>query len=77
MGILKEKHAEVTGAEPVVRGCEYGSDARLLTNYANTPTVLFGPGSIQQAHSINEFIDIGNYYKAIEMLADTIEEWCR
>ena len=74
--IIKENHAAVLGSEPVVRGCEYGSDARLLTNYGKTPTILYGPGSIQQAHGINEYIDVESYCKAIEVLADTIEEWC-
>ena len=72
-----EKHAhEQLGKKPVVRGCEYGSDARLLTHYADTPTVLFGPGSIARAHAINEYVELDQYYKSIEILAKTIVEWC-
>lgn len=74
--IVSSVHNEVTGQEAVVRGCEYGSDARLLTNYGKTPTVLYGPGSIQQAHGINEFMDMDQFYKAIEVYAGTIIEWC-
>jgi len=74
--VLAKHTQEFLQSQPVIRGCEYGSDARLLTNYAKTPTVLFGPGSIAQAHGINEYIDVEQYYKSIEILAATIMEWC-
>lgn len=74
---LEKNHLEVNGKEPVTRGCEYGSDARLLTNYGDTPAILYGPGCIQQAHGINEFIDINQYLTSIEVLAKTIKEFCR
>jgi acetylornithine deacetylase len=61
---------------PIIRGCEYGSDARLLANYGQTPTIVFGPGSIEQAHSINEFVEVSQYHESIQMLMDFITEWC-
>lgn len=73
---LKINHSRLLGDEPVVRGCEYGSDARLLTNYANTPAVLYGPGSIRQAHGINEYVEVEQFYHAVLVLAQTIAEWC-
>lgn len=76
IAILEQNHSELCGGAAVVRGCEYGSDARLLTNYANTPTVLYGPGCIQQAHSVNEYIDIEEYYRSIEVYVKTIMDWC-
>lgn len=74
--LIDRNYTEFSGNRPVIRGCEYGSDARLLTNYGHTPTVLFGPGSIAQAHGINEYISIDQYYSAIEILAQTIVDWC-
>lgn len=74
--ILEREHKKITGNEPTVRGCEYGSDARLLTNYADTPAVLYGPGSIQQAHGIDEYIDLNQYMTAIEVIAQTIIDFC-
>lgn len=75
--LVKSCHQELLSETPVVRGCEYGSDARLLTNYAHTPTVLYGPGSIQQAHGINEYVSLDSYYASIEVLAKAIYEWCK
>ncbi len=74
--ILEKSHEEVFGEPPVTRGCEYGSDARLLTNYGDTPTILYGPGSILQAHGINEYVSIDQFYAAIEVLAKTIYAYC-
>ena len=75
--LVKACHEDLLHETPVVRGCEYGSDARLLTNYAHTPTVLYGPGSIQQAHGINEYVALDSYYASIEVLAKAIYEWCK
>jgi acetylornithine deacetylase len=74
--LLEISHQEVLGEKPIVRGCEYGSDARLINNYGKTPTILYGPGCIQQAHAINEFISLDEYYKSIEVFANTIAQWC-
>jgi acetylornithine deacetylase len=62
--------------KPVIRGCEYGSDARLLANYGDIPTIVFGAGSIEQAHGINEFVDIKQYLDSIRILSDFIAHWC-
>ena len=74
--LLEKNHIAAMGEPPVTRGCEYGSDARLLTNYGGTPTILYGPGCIQQAHGINEYIDLEQYLTAIEVLANTIRDFC-
>ena len=75
--LVRECHEAIVSQPPVVRGCEYGSDARLLTNYAHTPTVLYGPGSIQQAHGIDEYVSLEEFYTSIEVLANAIYQWCR
>jgi acetylornithine deacetylase len=62
--------------EPSLYGLESGADARLLTNYGNTPTLIFGPGSIENAHSVNEFIELQQYYDAIKILSLSIIDWC-
>lgn len=73
---ISKQFTNVIGSSPTIRGCEYGSDARLLNNYGRVPTVVFGPGSIQQAHAINEYVPVDEYLKSIEILAGIIEEWC-
>jgi len=50
-------------------GVPYGTDA---PHYAATgcPTVVFGPGSINQAHTADEWLDIEQLRTASEILYD-------
>lgn len=73
---ISKHYLMATEKKPTVRGCEYGSDARLLNNYGKIPSVIFGPGSIEQAHAINEFVPVKEYLDSIKILAGIIEEWC-
>ena len=41
-----------------IEGVTYGSDLRLFTNHGKIPAVLFGPGSVSQAHTVDEFVEI-------------------
>jgi acetylornithine deacetylase len=50
-------------AEPV--GVPYGSDASKLAR-AGVPSVVFGPGSIDQAHAATEFVACDQVYQALE-----------
>ena len=74
--VLADCCREEEGKEPVIRGAEFGCDARLLNNYGRTPSVIFGPGSIERAHSINEYVEIDQYYKCISILANLLIQWC-
>ena len=58
------------GIDPTPEGVPYGSDATKMVNVANIPTVVFGPGSIDQAHALNEFVDIAEVTKAARMLVE-------
>jgi acetylornithine deacetylase len=53
-----------------------GNDARLLYNIANTPTVVFGPGNPDKAHSIDESIPVKDYLESILVFAAFIIDWC-
>ena len=65
-----------TGRRPEIQGLASGADARLLTNFADTPTVLCGPGSIDNAHSINEYVPVDEYLAAVHMFCKLFTEWC-
>ena len=47
-------------------GVPFGTDAWAL-DHAGIPTVVFGPGSIDQAHTDDEWIDIGQLERATEV----------
>jgi acetylornithine deacetylase len=49
-------------------GVAFGSDATKMTA-AGIPSIIFGPGSIEQAHTANEFVSVAEVAKAAEMLA--------
>jgi acetylornithine deacetylase len=67
---------EVTGAPPAVAGMPYGADMRLLVNEGNTPTVLFGPGDVRQAHRPDEFVPVVDLVKTVQALALTALRYC-
>jgi acetylornithine deacetylase len=50
-------------------------DMRHLVNRANIPTIIFGPGTIEQAHKPDENISIEQYLKSIEHLIELIITW--
>jgi acetylornithine deacetylase len=66
---IKEK-AEISGLPS-------GADARIINNIGRVPTVIFGPGSLEEAHSANESVPLGEYFQCIEILAQTIAAWCK
>lgn len=51
-----------------VLGVPYGSDATKMVNDGGIPTIVFGPGSIDQAHAIDEYVEIDQVVAAAEML---------
>jgi len=59
----------------VVSGMPSGADARILQNAGDVPTVIFGPGNLQQAHSIDEYVSLSQYMDAIKVLAVGIYGW--
>lgn len=73
---LSACHEAVLKEKIQFAGATYGSDLRLFTNYANIPTVLFGPGDVKDAHTVDESISIDEIVKAVEVLALTIINWC-
>lgn len=52
-----------------------GCDARHLAQ-AGIKTVIYGPGSMADAHNVNEKVKIDQYLHCIETLALTIMDWC-
>lgn len=51
-------------------------DMRHLVNQGGIPTVIFGPGTIAQAHKPDEHIRVEEYLESIEHLVEFIWHWC-
>ena len=49
---------DVTGRRPRVIGMPFATDARFVRNQAAIPAVVCGPGSIEQAHVVDEWVTV-------------------
>jgi len=76
METVKTAYGDVSGSAPRVEGRTYSSDMRLLVNIGKTPTMIFGPGELKEAHTANESVSIENLEKAAKTYALTILRWC-
>jgi succinyl-diaminopimelate desuccinylase len=59
--------AQAVRARPRIAGVTYGSDASKLA-LAGLPSVVFGPGSAAQAHTVDEWVPVDELEQAAEIL---------
>ena len=71
-----KSYREITGKEPRISGRQGAADTRFLNKYADTPTVIFGPGSTAVMHSDDEYVSIDDYLASIKVMALSIYDWC-
>ena len=64
------------GAPDDIRPGPFACDMRHLVNQGGIPAVIFGPGTIAQAHKPDEHIAVSEYLDCIEYLIDFIPAWC-
>lgn len=69
---LGKSYSDVTGLKPSLEGMPYASDARLLVNVGETPTVVFGPGNVRDAHRPDENVSLEELEASSKILALTI-----
>lgn len=74
--VVSRTYTEVTGKKPVISGRQGAADTRFLNKYADTPTVIFGPGSTAIMHANDEYVSIEDYLTAIKVMALSIYDWC-
>jgi len=66
VGLMSRVCAQ-NGIDPEPEGVPYGSDSTKMV-MGGIPTIVFGPGNIVQAHSLNEYVEIAHVTKAARML---------
>ena len=59
---------------PKSKTVSYGTDGGVFTEIADK--IVFGPGSIEQAHTNNEWIALEQLSRGTEMYARMIRHWC-
>ncbi|MFH0962658.1 MAG: M20/M25/M40 family metallo-hydrolase [Planctomycetota bacterium] len=65
-----------TQARKDITGWPVSCDARLFAKVGGMATVVFGPGSIQDAHSAREGVRMSEIVVAAETLVRFVERWC-
>ena len=73
---LTENYIIVENKLPKIEAAPWGTDGGILSSLAQTPTIVFGPGTTKKAHDSNEYIEIEKMVKAAEIIALTIIDWC-
>ena len=65
---------DVTG-KTIIAGFPSGCDGAPLSKIGKMPVIILGPGDGKQAHTIDEFVELDQFYKAIEIYANVIIDW--
>lgn len=71
---LKTCVESATGRSATFGGYRAGTDMTFLAA-AGVPTVIFGPGSISDAHTVDEVISLAEFDLSIEIYARLIESY--
>lgn len=66
---------EQVSGQGVLGGFPAGCDARILSGVGKTPSIIYGPGSLLDAHAVDESVSIEAYLRAIEFTACLIARW--
>ncbi len=62
------------GQAPTVTAAPYGCDMSAWVRVGNVPTVVYGPGNIEQAHAPDEWVSLANTEKVAQALITTTEK---
>lgn len=67
--------ADVLGRREVAGGVPYGTDGSNLSGLGGIPCVVLGPGSIDQAHSEDEWVPIHEVEQAVAIYAELVRQF--
>ncbi|MDP4164171.1 MAG: peptidase [Bacillota bacterium] len=76
MNALTDSFFKRMNTAPIIEASPWGTDGGILSTIADTPVVVFGPGITETAHDANEYIALEDLYKASEIIALTLLNWC-
>lgn len=74
--LLAARYRDIVGAAPVIAASPWGTDAGLLGAAAQTPSVVFGPGTTAVAHYADEYVEIDRVLQVAAIVALTLADWC-
>lgn len=70
-----ETSAQEVLGHTVVKGLPCGCDGYQLNVVGGMPTVVLGPGDISNAHGYDEYVEMDEFYQAIEIYACLLANW--
>lgn len=76
VSVAAETVLETTGVKPPVQDAPFPCDMRHLRNQGKMPTIIYGPGSINQAHRPDEYFPVKEMLPSVRVLALTVYRWC-
>jgi acetylornithine deacetylase/succinyl-diaminopimelate desuccinylase family protein len=65
---------KITGAKST--SCAFGTEGSIYWGELGLPTIIVGPGSVEQAHISNEFVDLSQIDRAVSIYSSFIKEIC-
>lgn len=72
---MKETLKEVLDGV-VIEGMQAGCDARTLSAFGQTPTIILGCGNPQNCHCVDESVPVDQFISLIEIYTRFIISWC-
>ncbi len=70
----KNAYTKISGKEPIIEGTPWATDGRILIDFADTPALIFGPGTT--AHCVDEYLPVKDLLDYTKMLACLVLDWC-
>jgi len=70
-------YKKAVGKDVNIAGSPAGCDSRTWYNIVKCPTLQYGPGSLEQCHTVNEYVTVDQYLDAIKIYANLILEWAK
>lgn len=72
---FQKAYRNALSKEVKIVGSPAGCDSRTWYNIVKCPTLQYGPGSLEQCHTVNEYVTVKQYLDAIKIYANLILEW--
>jgi acetylornithine deacetylase/succinyl-diaminopimelate desuccinylase family protein len=70
--VALEAVKKVRGVEPHIKGLTGATDMAVIFGKGKIPTIVLGPGSVEQAHIVDEYVEISQLIDATKIYATII-----
>ena len=69
---VKNALNKVIDKNPIISGMKATTDMSILVNQGNIPSVIYGPGFIKQAHTVDEFIEVKRLVESSQVYTEIL-----